>query len=113
MKPVRLWHQSVNELDQLAVYRHRLTEHAKDVLGRDAEVDVRGLPSGTYGGLSATGALGNAFVYHRLLDHVASNAIEAERKGYDGFVIGSFSEPLIREIRSAVDFPVASLVESS
>jgi Asp/Glu/hydantoin racemase len=114
MKPVRLWHQSVNELnDDLDIYRRRLVEHAKDVLGTDAGVDVQGLPPGTYGGLSATGALGNAFIYHRPLDRVLSNAVDAERKGYDGFVIGSFSEPLLREIRSAVDFPVAGLVEAS
>lgn len=113
MEPARLWHQSVNELDQLDVYGRALSEHARAVLGADATVDVHGLPSGTYGGLSATGALGNAFIYHRLLDRVLVNAIEAERQGYDAFVIGSFSEPLLREIRSAVDIPVASLTESS
>ena len=41
------------------------------------------------------------------------NAIKAEREGYDAFVLGSFSEPFLREIRSAVDIPVASVVESS
>ena len=40
-------------------------------------------------------------------------ALEAEREGYDAFVLGSFSEPFLREIRSAVDIPVASVVEAS
>lgn len=108
----RIWHQSVNELEHLGVYRNALEAHAREVLGDGAHVIVHGLPTGTYGGASATAVLGNAFAYHRLLGRVIDNAIEAERQGYDAFVIGSFSEPYLREIRSAVDIPVASLTEA-
>ena len=108
----RIWHQSVNELDHLDVYKRALEAHAAEILGGDAEVVVHGLPSGSYGGASATAVLGNAFAYHRTLDRVIDYAITAERQGYDAFVIGSFSEPFLREIRSAVDIPVASLTES-
>ncbi|MGB9114927.1 aspartate/glutamate racemase family protein [Bradyrhizobium sp.] len=108
----RIWHQSVNELDHFGVYKRALETHAAEVLGDDAEVVVHGLPAGTYGGASATAVLGNAYAYHRILGRVIHNAIAAERQGYDAFVIGSFSEPFLREIRSAVDIPVASLTES-
>jgi allantoin racemase len=113
MTAIRIWHQSVNELDHLDVYRRTLAAHAREVLGAEAEVDVRGLRSGSYGGRSATGTLSNAYAYHRILDQVLDNAVEAEKAGYNAFVIGSFSEPLLREIRSAVDIPVASLTESA
>lgn len=109
---IRIWHQSVNELDHLAVYARALEAHAAEVLGDDAKVSVQGLPSGSYGGIPATAALGNAYVYHRILSRVIDNAIAAERQGFDAFVIGSFGEPFLREIRSAVDIPVASLTES-
>jgi allantoin racemase len=109
----RIWHQSVNELDHLAVYKRALETHAAEVLGGAAQVVVHGLPSGTYDGLSATNVLGNAYAYHRALGRVIENAIDAERQGFDAFVIGSFSEPFLREIRSAVDIPVASLTESA
>jgi Asp/Glu/hydantoin racemase len=108
----RIWHQSVNELDHYAVYKQALEAHAKEILGDDANVVVHGLPSGSYGGASATAILGNAYAYHRILGQVIENAVAAERQGYDAFVIGSFSEPFLREIRSAVDIPVASLTES-
>lgn len=108
----RIWHQSVNELEHLPVYKKALEDHGREVIGNEAELVVHGLPSGTYGGLSATAALGNAYAYHRYLGRVIENAIEAEREGYDAFVIGSFSEPFLREIRSAVDIPVASLTEA-
>jgi allantoin racemase len=113
MTAVRIWHQSVNELDQFEVYQRTLVAHAREVLGTEAEVDLRGLRSGSYGGLSATRALSNAHAYHRILDQILDNAVEAERAGYTAFIIGSFSEPLLREIRSAVDIPVASLTESA
>ena len=113
MAPIRIWHQSVNELHDLDVYRRTLLSHAAEVMGGDAEIVVNGLPAGSYGGLSATAVLSNAYAYHRILDRVLKNAIDAERDGFDAFVIGSFSEPLLREIRSAVDIPVASLTESS
>jgi Asp/Glu/hydantoin racemase len=108
----RIWHQSVNELDHLGVYKRALETHAEEIVGGDAEVVVHGLPAGSYGGASATTVLSNAYAYHRILSQVIDNAITAERQGYDAFVIGSFSEPFLREIRSAVDIPVASLTES-
>jgi len=36
MRPVRIWHQSVDELEGLDAYRRRLVEHARAVLGDDA-----------------------------------------------------------------------------
>jgi Asp/Glu/hydantoin racemase len=109
----RIWHQSVNELDGLAVYKQALEAHARGVLGDEARVEIHGLPAGSYRGASATAVLGNAYVYQRILTQVMENAIAAEQAGYDAFVIGSFSEPFLREIRSAVDIPVASLTESA
>ena len=82
----RIWHQSVNELDHFDVYKRALEAHAAEILGEDAKVIVHGLPSGSYGGASATAVLGNPFAYHRILDRVIDYAIAAERQGYDAFV---------------------------
>src|SRR5712692_1470484 len=41
------------------------------------------------------------------------NAIAADRAGYDAIVISHFQEPLLGDIRSAVDIPVVSLGEVS
>ena len=41
------------------------------------------------------------------------NALEAERAGYDAFVIGHFQEPGLLEIRGAVDIPVIGLGEAT
>lgn len=111
--PLRLWHQSMTELAGLGGYRDFLVSHAARVLGDEATVQVEGLRAGTYHGRTPTSALGNAFVYHRAVDQIIDNAIRAERDGFDAFVIGSFSEPMLREIRSAVSIPVTGILESS
>ena len=41
------------------------------------------------------------------------HALEAERAGYDAFVIGHFQEPGLLEIRGAVDIPVIGLGEAN
>lgn len=103
----------MTELAGLGPYNRWLLAHAPRVLGGEAEVDVRGLSPGTYRGCAPTDALANAFIYLRVCEQIIDNALRAEREGYDAFIIGSFSEPFLREIRSAVQIPVASVLESS
>ena len=110
---MKIWHQSATELDGLEAYKRALEAHAAAVVGGEAQVDVRGLSPGAYAGAAPSAVLGNAYAYHRVLSGVIDNAIRAEREGYDAFVLGSFSEPFLREIRSAVDIPVASIAEAS
>lgn len=110
---VKIWHQSTNELSRIVAYKLGIEDHARKVLGEDGEVVVHGLAEGTYGALSPSEALGNAYLYHRVLSPIIENAVQAERQGYDAFVMGSFSEPFLREMRTAVDIPVISLTEAS
>lgn len=109
----RLWHQSVNELDQISPYRDAMVRHAAQVLPAHVTVAVNGLASGTYCGQPPTAALGNAATYHRTLSQIIELAVRAEGEGYDAFVIGSFSEPFLRETRTAVDIPVVSMTEAA
>lgn len=113
MAAVRIWHQSTTEIDNIGVYKASLIERARLILGDEAELHVHGLPSGAYRGRAPSAGLGNAYLHHRILDPILDNAIKAEREGFAAFVIGSFSEPFLREIRSAIDIPVVSLTESA
>src|SRR5258708_18263184 len=109
----RIWHQSTTEIDHIGVYKQSLIDRARLILDADVELDVHGLPGGAYQGRAPSAALGNAYLHHRILEPILHNAIEAERQGYAAFVMGSFSDPFIREMRSAVDIPVISLTESA
>ena len=110
---VRIWHQSMTELHGLGVYKASLERHASRILEAGQTVEVHGLPKGAYRGRSPTAALSNAFAHHRILDPVLDNAVRAERQGFDAFVLGSYSEPFLRELRSAIDIPVVSVTEAT
>jgi allantoin racemase len=109
----RIWHQSTTEIDHIGVYKQSLIDRARLVLDADVELVVHGLPGGSYQGRAPSAALGNAYLHHRILEPILDNVIAAERQGYSAFVMGSFSDPFIREMRSAVDIPVISLTESA
>jgi Asp/Glu/hydantoin racemase len=113
MSTLRIWHQSTTEIDNIGVYKRSLIERARLILGDEAEIDVQGLPSGAHHGRAPSASLGNAYLHHRILEPILHNVIEAERQGYAAFVMGSFSDPFIREMRSAVDIPVVSLTETA
>ena len=110
---MRIWHQSSTEIDGLGGYKKALVRHAHAILEPGSHIDVHGIPAGRYQGRTPSGSLGNAYVHHRVLEPILANVVCAEREGYDAFVLGSFSEPFLRELRSAVDIPVVSLTESS
>ena len=110
---VRIWHQSMTELDGLDVYKASLERHATKVLEPEQSIEVHGMPKGAYRGRSPTAALSNAFAHHRILDPVLDYAVHAERRGFDAFVVGSYSEPFLRELRSAIDIPVVSVAEAT
>lgn len=110
---MRIWHQSMTELDALPEYRATMQAHADAVTARGTEIAIHGLPQGSYGGLSPSDVLGYPYAYHVILGHAIEAAYEAERQGYDAYVVGSYSEPFLREIRSVVDIPVASMAEST
>ena len=110
---MRIWHQSMAELDGLDVYRQSLEKHAQKVLSSGQTIEVHGMPTGSYFGRTPTEVLGNAFGHHRVLEPILDNAVNAERQGFDAFVVGSFSEPFLRELRSAVDIPVVSVTEAA
>ena len=103
----------MTELHELGAYKASLEGHAMKVLEPGQRVEVHGMPRGAYHGRSPTAALSNAFAHHRILDPVLDSAVRAEREGFDAFVVGSFSEPFLRELRSAIDIPVASVTEAT
>ena len=110
---LKLWHQSTTEMSRDSAYGKALVRRAQEVLGDSVVLDTFGLPAGTYHGRGVSAANANAFVYHRILDRVIDNAIQAEREGYDAFIIGSYSEPFLKETRAAVNIPVLSLFETT
>lgn len=113
MMSLRLFYQSMSDIQQYPKYRSALVEHGSVVLDPTTEIDIHGVRPNTYGGLAPVEVLKYPYVYHVLLEQVLGNCIRAEERGYDAIVLGSYSEPFLREARCAVDIPVVSMAEST
>ena len=101
----RLWYQSFVHPVEQAPYIKRLQGLLDSVAGPDVRFEVHGLDPPDH--------LFHPLTEFRCAAQTIRNALEAERAGYDAFVIGHFQEPGLLEIRGAVDIPVIGLGEAS
>jgi allantoin racemase len=110
---MRIWYQTMSDITRYAGYGEALQRQAEAILRPDTEIEVHGVAPGTYGELPPGEVLIYPLAHHLLLDQVIANAIQAEQSGCDVMAMGSYSEPHLRVIRSAVDIPVVSLAETT
>lgn len=102
---LRVWYQSFIHPAEQAAYMDRLQALLDVVASPGVRFEVHGLdPPDRY--------------FHPLTElrcatQVIRLALEAERAGYDAFVVGHFQEPGLLEIRTAVDIPVIGLGEAT
>jgi Asp/Glu/hydantoin racemase len=103
--PARLWYQSFVHPVEQAPYIERLQGLLDAAAGPGIKFEVHGLDPPDH--------LFHPLTEFRCAAQTIRNALEAERAGYDAFVIGHFQEPGLLEIRGAVDIPVVGLGEAT
>jgi len=101
----RIWYQSFVHPVEQAPYIQRLQAALDGVAGPEVRFEVHGLdpPDQAFHPLTE----------FRCAAQVIRHALDAEKAGYEAFVIGHFQEPGLLEIRSSVDIPVISLGEAN
>lgn len=101
----RIWYQSFVHPVEQAPYMKRLQALLDRVAARGLAFEVHGLepPDHSFHPLTE----------FRCAAQAIRNAIEAEKLGYEAFVLGHFQEPGLMEIRGAVDIPVIGLGEAN
>src|SRR5215471_5382394 len=104
-RPARLWYQSFVHPIEQAPYIERLQALLDAAAGPGIRFEVHGLDPPDH--------LFHPLTEFRCAAQTIRNGLDAERAGYDAFVIGHFQEPGLLEIRSAVDIPVIGLGEAS
>jgi len=112
--PVRIWFQSATEMDPHGLYATALQRHGEKVLQPGTMLDVHGVPPGSWAGQQPSALFSYPAIFLAVLAPAfLANAVRAERDGYDAFVVGTFIEPFLRELRSAVRIPVVSSLEAT
>jgi Asp/Glu/hydantoin racemase len=104
-RPTRIWYQSFVHPTEQKPYIERLQAFLDRAAAPGVSFEVHGLdpPDRHF----------HALTEFRCAAQTIRNALQAERAGYDAFVIGHFQEPGLLEIRGAVDIPVVGLGEAS
>jgi allantoin racemase len=101
----RFWYQSFVHPIEQAPYIERLQSLLDSVASQNCTFEVHGLDPPDH--------FFHPLTEFRCAAQTIRNALEAERAGYDAFVIGHFQEPGLLEVRGAVDFPVIGLGEAT
>jgi allantoin racemase len=101
----RIWYQSFVHPIEQAPYIERLQSMLNSVASPNCAFEVHGLDPPDH--------FFHPLTEFRCAAQTIRNALEAEREGYDAFVIGHFQEPGLLETRGAVDFPVIGLGEAT
>jgi Asp/Glu/hydantoin racemase len=102
---MKIWYQSYVDEEHGAIYGQHLREHLDAIVDKGTQVDIKGIsPHDSYA---------HPIVEFRCAREVICNAVQAEREGYDAFVIGHFQDAGLYEARSVTDLPVISLGEAS
>jgi allantoin racemase len=100
---MRLWYQSFVDPEANTPYLERLSAYLDEIADPDTTVEVVGLspPDRFFGRLTELrcGVL------------AVDNALEAQERGFDGYLLGHFQDPGLFEARSACAIPVVGLGE--
>ena len=111
---IRIWYQSALDLHASASnYRIALERRFEAVKSAGTEISLHG--RGEAGkGVSMAEIIGSPVLYHQAIAPVFIEAVRrACREGYDAFVCGTFSEPIVPELRSLSTIPVITMPEAA
>jgi allantoin racemase len=110
--PMLIWHQSMATLSEFGPYGELLEKHLQSILPADVVVHVHGASAKSYAGRSPAEVLKFPYLKHLVQSQALAACRRAEDSGYDAVALATFGDPFLRECRSLVDIPVASMPES-
>jgi allantoin racemase len=102
---MKLCYQSYVDYQNGAAYLDALKVHLDSVGDPGTTIDIKEItPFDSYA---------HPIVEWRCAREMITHAIDAERQGYDAFIVGHFQDAGLYEARSVVDIPVVALGEAS
>ena len=104
---MKLWYQSLARETESTPYGKRLKAVLERIVDPGTHIHLQGVR-----GAAAIGVQYRAMAHYDMRD-VITNAIQAEKEGYDAFMVGNISDYGLREAREMVNIPILGLCETS
>lgn len=107
---MKIWYQSYTSIGsdpKWRYYEESLERHLAKVARPDTKVDVRGVDR------FPPKMLECSYFQYLHINQVIENALEAEKKGYDVFVLAGMRDFAYNELKDVVDIPLAFIAEAS
>ena len=112
---IKLWHQSFAQLNELPVYRAALEQHLNKAAAPGTEIVMHGMDPATKPAFETGEKKDLAYPYFQYLhgNQFLNNVMQAEKEGYDAFLLSTFPDPYLEVARTLVDIPVVGFGFSS
>lgn len=107
---MKIWYQSYTAIGadpRWRYYEESLERHLAKVARPDTKIDIHGVDQ------FPPKMLECSYFQYLHFKQVIENAIEAEQKGYDAFVLAGMRDFAYNELKDVVDIPVAFIAEAS
>ncbi len=107
---MRIWYQSYSAVgfdSRWSYYEENLARYVREVARPDTEVSVYGVP------LMVAKMVNSRYFQYLHAKQVHENALEAERQGYDAFVLGGMLDLAYHELPELLTIPVLFIAETS
>jgi allantoin racemase len=111
--PIRIWHQSFTVLADVPEYAATMRRHLSRCALPGTTIDFHGMRPGTYPTSYPGTHIGYSYLSSLHREQFVAAAIEAERQGYDAFMIATIPDTGFEEARAVVDIPVLGFGNTS
>ena len=110
---MRIWFQKHITVGKVPALDIAYEKHAKQILRPDTEIVFHYLQKEAYEGSFPNQIVNYSFPETLFTNYFLSRVIEAEKTGYDAFIIGTSPDPGLRDAKTLVDIPVVGYSEAS
>jgi allantoin racemase len=110
---MRIWHQSFTVLQDLGPYADALNRQVARMARPGTEVVLHGMAAGTYPSNYPGTDISHVLPQYLHGTQFLAGALQAQKEGYDAFLLCTLPEPALTEVRSVVDIPVVGYCESA
>lgn len=111
---MKIWYQSAMDLESNTNYRDALMQRLNAVKVQTKEIILRGRSKKSAPGIDMMDIIGSPVVYHTAITPEFVQAVlSAQDVGADAFIIGTYSEPIVPELRCLSTIPIVTMPEAS